>query len=107
MITIKKTVLGLATEEDMRNNEQIMLNSEAMRNKKNPQRPAANKGYQWQNIVRPIWNNYEKKSKQKAKRERKAWPAKAGSGFLPSDPNALCERLELSMASKQAGNTSL
>ena len=44
MITMKKTVLGLATEEDMRNYEQIMLNSEAMRNKKNPKRPAANKG---------------------------------------------------------------
>ena len=33
---------------------------------------------------------------------------KKGRGvFLPSDPNALCERLELLMASKQAGNTSL
>ena len=31
-----------------------------------------------------------------------------GQGIiLPSDPNALCERLELLMASKQAGNTSL
>ena len=30
-----------------------------------------------------------------------------GQGFLPSDPNALCERLELLMASKQAGNTGL
>ena len=29
-----------------------------------------------------------------------------GQGFLPSDPNALCERLELLMASKQAGNRS-
>jgi len=33
---------------------------------------------------------------------------KKGRGvFLPSDPNALCERLELLMASKQAGNTGL
>jgi len=30
-----------------------------------------------------------------------------GQGFLSSDPNALCERLELLMASKQAGNTGL
>jgi len=30
-----------------------------------------------------------------------------GKGFLPSDPNAFCERLELLMASKQAGNTGL
>jgi len=41
----EKAVLGLATEEDMRNYEEIMLNSEAIRNRKNPQRPAANKGY--------------------------------------------------------------
>jgi len=27
--------------------------------------------------------------------------------FLSSDPNALCERLELLMASKEAGNTGL
>jgi len=32
---------------------------------------------------------------------------KQGKGFLPSDPNSLCERLELLMASKQAGNTGL
>ena len=29
----------------------------------------------------------------------------SGQGFLPSDPNVLCERLELLMASKQVGNT--
>jgi len=32
---------------------------------------------------------------------------KGGGVFLPNDPNALCERLELLMASKQAENTSL
>jgi len=30
-----------------------------------------------------------------------------GQGFLPSDTNALCERIELLMASKQAGITGL
>ena len=55
-----------------------------MRNRKNPQRPAASKGYKWQNIIRPMWNKYEKKTKKKVKRQQKA-----GSGFLPSDPNAL------------------
>ena len=32
---------------------------------------------------------------------------KQGQGFLRSDPNVLCERLELLMASKQAGNTGI
>ena len=42
--------------------------------------------------------------KKKEKRQKKKTQVK---GFLPSDPNALCERLELLMASKQAGNTGL
>jgi len=76
---MKKPVLGLATEEDMRNYEEIMLNSEAMRNRKIPQKPAANKGYKWQNIIRPMWNKYEKKTKEKAKRQQKKNKPKAFS----------------------------
>ena len=41
------------------------------------------------------------------KRQRREELETQGSGFLPSDPNTLCERLELLMASKQAGNTGL
>ena len=49
-----------------------------------------------------------KKTKQKVKLEaKKGSGVKSPSGFLPSDPNALCERLELLMVSKQAGNTGL
>ena len=44
------------------------------------------------------------KTKQKVKRQQKKTQ---GQGFLPRDPNALCELLELLMASKQAGNTGL
>ena len=44
------------------------------------------------------------KPKQKVRRQQKKTQ---GQGFLPSDPNALCEWLELLMASKQAGNTGL
>ena len=44
------------------------------------------------------------KTKQKVKRQQKKTQ---GQGFLSSDPNALCKRLELLMASKQAGNTGL
>jgi len=61
--------------------------------------PAANKGDKWKEIIKPIWDGVEAKQKRK--------PKKKGQGFLPSDPNALCERLELLMASQQAGNTGL
>jgi len=49
---------------------------------------------------------------EKNKRKSKAWSKtstekKQGQGFLPSDPNALCEWMELLTASKQAGNTGL
>ena len=44
---------------------------------------------------------------RKGKRLEKKKKGKKGSGFLPSGPNALCERLELLMASKQAGNAGL
>jgi len=39
------------------------------------------------------------------KLQPKSNPGTSGQGFLPSDPNALCERLELLMVSKQTGNT--
>jgi len=48
---------------------------------------------------------YVQKPKQKAKGKQKI--TKGQGVFLPSDPNALCERLELLMASKQAGNIGL
>jgi len=44
------------------------------------------------------------KPKQKVKRQQKKTQ---GKGFLPSNPTALRERLELLMTSKQAGNIGL
>jgi len=43
--------------------------------------------------------------RKEKKRQRQEELETLGQGFLPSDPNALCERLELLMATKQAGNT--
>jgi len=103
LLVMKKTVVGLATE-DKKNYEEIMAETGAMRNRKNPQRPAANGGHKWETLIRPIWEKHVQKPKQKVKRERKKTQRQ---GFLSSDPNALCERLELLMASKQAGNTGL
>jgi len=55
LLTAKgKPVLGLATEEDMRNYEEIMVNSRAMRRRNDPEKPAANKGYKWRNIMKPV-----------------------------------------------------
>jgi len=81
LLTAKgKPVLGLATEKDMINYEEIMVNSGAKRSRNNPEKPAGNnRGYKWQNIIKPIWEKYEKKTKQKAKRKKKKHKVKAFS----------------------------
>jgi len=45
--------------------------------------------------------------REEKKQQREEELETLGQGFLPSDPNALCERLELLMPSKQARNTDL
>jgi len=107
LIVMKRPVVGLATEEDKKNYEEIMVETGAIRNRTNPQKPAANKGYKCENFIKPIWDKYVQKPKQKVKRQQKKTQRSetSGQGFLPSDPNALCERLELLMASKQEGST--
>jgi len=73
LLTAKgRPVLGLATEKDKRNYEEIMVNSGAIRSSKDPERPVGNNwGYKWQNIIKPIWVKYEKKTKEEAKLEAK------------------------------------
>jgi len=85
-----------------------MVEADAIRHPGNPDTPFESKSFKWKYFIKPIWDEYVKKTKHKAKREAKRQQKKTqGQGFLPSDPNALCERLELLMASKQAGNTGL
>jgi hypothetical protein len=89
--------------------------------------PKSNPSDKWKTVLRHIWAEIHppKKSKKKgsgfanrvrpskgsAPPTRKADPpSKATSAsviYLPSDPNALFDRLDLLLASKQAGNTRL
>ena len=90
LIVMKKTVNGFATEEDKDKYLDIIDKTNALytvdnRGKKMLRAPNSN---ELKFIQRP--------------------QNKKGRGvFIPSDPNALCEWLELLMASKQAGNTGL
>ena len=52
------------------------------------------------NVIKPF------RDEKKLQRQEELETLGRGS-ILPSDPNAFCERLELLMASKQAGNTGL
>ena len=66
-------------------------------NRNNPY-PRSSISYKWDKILAPIWK--EMKEKEAAKKT-------AGKGVvvIPSDPNALLERLDLLLASQEAGHT--
>ena len=60
--------------------------------------PRANRGYKWKNIISLIWAE---------RTAGKGVERTAGKGVvvIPSDPNALLERLDLLLASQEAGHT--
>ena len=57
-------------------------------------RPKSRNSYKWNSILKDIWNN---RGEYKGK----------GVVFIPSDPIALLERLDLLLASKKAGHTNV
>ena len=61
--------------------------------------PRASTSYKWENILGPIW--------KEMKEEKEAAKKTAGKGVvvISSDPNALLERLDLLLASQEAGHT--
>lgn len=76
------------TDEDYDNYAKILKATNAMRQKNDPANPLpkASKSDKWKNIIKPIWEG-------------------RGVTVIPSDPNALMERFDLLMASKNAGNS--
>ena len=54
--------------------------------------PKSSKSYKWNTILKEIWVN------------RKGYE-ESGVVVIPSDPNALLERLDLLLASQEAGHT--
>ena len=70
----------------------------------NPHPKGNHRSYKWVNIVRPIW--YRKKSRTIFPKKKEGHEGK-GVVVIPSDPNALLERLDLLLASQEAGHTSV
>ena len=64
-----------------------------MKSVKNPNKPKSNKSPIWKNFVKPIWDGYKKTK------------GKGVVVVIPEDPNALLERLDLLLASQEAGHT--
>ena len=82
------------TDDDYDNNAKLMVKTNALYRDNNPDSnyPKSNKGQKWKRILKTIWDNREEYE---------------GSGVIviPSDPNALLERLDLLLSSQEAGHT--
>ena len=84
------------TKNDRDNYDKLMLITNALHKGYNQRKgPRSNKGPKWVNILSTIWFNKEPKRGYEG----------SGVVVIPSDPNALLERLDLLLASQEAGHT--
>ena len=85
------------TEMDYDNYRYLITTSKVLHRGDNPKNPypKASGSYKWMFLLRPIWFGLEPKEGYKGK----------GVVVIPSDPNALLERLDLLLASQKAGQT--
>ena len=84
------------TKKDRYNYDKLMIKTNALHKGYNPNRgPRSSKGWKWTNILSTIWFGEEPKEGYQG----------SGVVVIPSDPNALLERLDLLLASQEAGHT--
>ena len=82
------------TEKNMKNYVKILLKTHVLHHRNDPYstHPKSSKGPKWDKLLGPIW-------KDRGKYEG------MGIVIMPNDPNALLERLDLLLASQEAGHT--
>ena len=83
-------------DKDYEEYKKLMIISNALHKNNDPKSPypkGNHRGFKWERIIAPIWFGKKK--------------GYGGSGVvvIPSDPNALLERLDLLLASQEAGHT--
>ena len=110
-------------EEDEDEYERLMVKTNALHRYDDPKNPhpKANRSDKWKNILGPIWykkqgfsaedaikmtkdKNYRKRLIKKMHKIKSVYEGE-GVVVIPSDPNALLERLDLLLASQEAGHT--
>ena len=94
LITMKLPYDQVYDDEDYGNYSDILVNTSALKrgNVTESRVPKVSKSWKWNNLLKQIWSERDKYEGR-------------GVVTIPSDPNALLERLDLLMASKGAGNT--
>ena len=98
------------TEKDFLNYGDLLIQTNAIRQKNNPNKPKSSGSYKWSKIISPIWKDIKKRKHLKTieeEEEDNPQPSTSGTGLkiLPSDPNALIDRFDLLFSSKKAGHT--
>ena len=110
-------------KEDIDEYERLMVKTNALHRDYDPSnpRPRGSMGKKWKNILGPFWykkqgfseedafrmtkdKNYRKRLIKKMRKIRYEYEGE-GVVVIPSDPNALLERLDLLLASQEAGHT--
>ena len=101
------------SDKDYDDYEDLMVITNALHrndDEDNPHPKGNHKSFKWEKVVRPIW--YRKKGgvfrnpkKGFEYRGKIKYPTGSGVVVIPSDPNALLERLDLLLASQEAGHT--
>ena len=83
------------TDMDYNNYKDLIITTNVLHRDDNPKNPypKASGSYKWAFLLGPIW-----------KRKKEEYEGK-GVVVIPSDPNALLERLDLLLASQEAGHT--
>ena len=95
---------------DLQHYALLLVRTNAMRRYNDPTnpRPKSSKSMKWKTVIQNIWAQREELetglAKQQEEEEEEAVEG-TGTVVIPSDPNALLQRLDLLMASKEAGNT--
>ena len=110
-------------EEDKDEYGRLMIKTNVIHRDDDPKNPhpKANRGKKWKKLIGPIWYkkqgfseedaikmaNNRKYRERLVKKMRKIKSEYEGEGVvvIPSDPNALLERLDLLLASQEAGHT--
>ena len=85
------------TNKDYNNYKRLMIKTNALHRYYDPKKPypRASDSYKWIKILKPIWYGMEEKEEYEGE----------GVVAIPNDPNALLERLDLLLASQEAGHT--
>ena len=100
------------TEEDFLNYGNLLIKTNAIRQKINPNKPKSSRSYKWKKLIKPIWEEVKESKRLKTieeeeEEEEYPQPSTSGTGLkiLPSNPNALIDRFDLLFSSKKAGHT--